>query len=151
MSEIKDQIDWKVIDQLHAATIEFSRNCSNIKKICVTLLIATCTLLAKFNDNSLDLSFFVAGFFIPLFFWGLDASSYFYQERLRGIINGKLNEIRNRNLNDTIITPIGYVLEIERNNDKRIYRSIFNYSMLLYYILLLGDLTLFIVYKMEWI
>jgi len=149
--EIKDQIDWKTIDQLHAATIEFSRNCSNIKKICVTLLIASCTLLAKFNNNSLDLSFFMAGFVVPLFFWGLDASSYFYQEKLRGIINDKLNDIKKRNLNDDIKTVEGFVLEIKRSKDKRLIRSIFNNSMLLYYILIGLDIVLFIAFKKGWI
>ena len=151
MTTIKDQIDWKTIDQLHTATIEFSRNCSNIKKICVTLLVASCTLLAKFNNNSLDLSFFIAGFVIPLFFWGLDASSYFYQEKLRGIINDKLNEIKIRNSDDAIKTPEGYVLEIKRTKDKRLIRSIFNNSMLLYYILIGLDITLFVAFKIGWI
>jgi hypothetical protein len=151
MDNIKDQIDWKVVDQLHAATLEFSRNCSNLKKICITLLIASCTLLAKFNNNSLDLSFFVAGFVIPLFFWGLDSTSYFYQEKLRGIINTKLNDIKRRNGNETITTAEGIALEIERTQESRLKRSIFNYSMLLYYILIGLDLVLFIAFKINWI
>lgn len=151
MTDIKDQIDWKTVDQLHAATLEFSRNCSNIKKICVTLLIASCTLLAKFNNNSLDLSFFVAGFVVPLFFWGLDASSYFYQEKLRAIINNKLNDIQNRNSNEVIKSSEGFVLEVNRTNDNRLIRSIFNSSMLLYYVLIVLDLILFFAFKNEWI
>jgi len=151
MDNIKDQIDWKVVDQLHAATLEFSRNCSNLKKICITLLIASCTLLAKFNNNSLDLSFFVAGFVIPLFFWGLDSTSYFYQEKLREIINRKLNDIKRRNGTDSITTAEGITLELERTQESRLSRSIFNYSMLLYYVLIGLDLALFGAFKLNWI
>ncbi len=145
--EIKDQIDWKVIDQLHAATIEFSRNCSSIKKLCVTVLIAACTLLAKFTGEALDPSFFVAGFLIPLFFWGLDAISYFYQEKLRGMINDKLNDIKNRNASDTLRSLEGIVLGTHRTKKSRVTRSIFNSSMLLYYILIGLDIILFIAFK----
>lgn len=144
MPSIEDDIDWKVVDQLHAATIEFSRNCSTIKKLCVTLLIAACTLLTKFNGDSLDISFFVAGFVIPLFFWGLDASSYYYQEKLRGIINTKLNGIKQRNSERTIQVPESITLALNRKDDTRVLRSIFNNSMFLYYFLIGLDLTLFV-------
>lgn len=145
--EIKDQIDWKVIDQLHAATIEFSRNCSSIKRLCVTVLIASCTLLVKLTDGILDPSFFVAGLLIPPLFWGLDATSYFYQEKLRGMINGKLNDIKNRNASDTLRSLEGIVLETHRTKKSRVVRSIFNSSMLLYYILIVINVILFIFFQ----
>lgn len=36
---IEDKIDWKKIDQLHNATINFSKNSLEIKSYCLLLLV----------------------------------------------------------------------------------------------------------------
>ena len=45
---LSDELNWNQIEQLHNATTGLSRQSFEIKKICLTLEIASLTLIAKF-------------------------------------------------------------------------------------------------------
>jgi len=127
---LPDELNWNQINQLHNATSVLSKQSFEIKKICLTLEIASLTLMAKFSNNTLDYSFFIAGLIIPFTFYILDVMTYFYQDRLREKMIIEENKIRVRNDQD------------EKINDKnkfRFYRSIKNSSHLIYLVLIIID------------
>jgi hypothetical protein len=80
---VAEDLDKDLLDQLHAATLKASDSCFEIKKLCATVLIPTGTLVSVFAAKRLDLSVFVAGILVVALFWLADATSYFYQRRLR--------------------------------------------------------------------
>ena len=76
MDEIKpytrsldDELDWKLLDQLHDAVSQISGFCFETKKFCVTTEFVVLTLFAKFTHDRLDHSLFVVGIVLPLAFW----------------------------------------------------------------------------------
>src|SRR5262245_36777611 len=83
---LQDELDWKLLDQLHGVVAQISSFCFETKKFCVTTLFVVLTLMVKFTSDKLDHSIFVAGLVIPLCFWFLDATGYFYQVKLRGMM-----------------------------------------------------------------
>ena len=78
-----DDLDKELIDQLHAATLNASDSCFELKKLCATVLIPTGTLVALFSGRRLNMAAFVAGLFVIGFFWLADAVGYYYQRKLR--------------------------------------------------------------------
>lgn len=94
---LQDELDWKLLDQLHGAVAQISSFCFEIKKFCVTTLFIVLTLMAKFTSDKLDHSLFVAGLMIPLCFWFLDATGYFYQVKLRGTMQAIRTRLASQN------------------------------------------------------
>jgi hypothetical protein len=130
---LPDELNWIQIEQLHNATRGLSKQSFEIKKICLTLEIATLTLIAKFLENNIDLSLFVAGLIIPVFFYLLDAMTYFYQDKLRGLMIKEENSIRARYQETEKDNP---------HNSKRLFRSFFNNSHWIYFALVVLDIAL---------
>lgn len=146
---LEDEIDWKIIDQLHGVVSQISGYCFDIKKFCVTTLFVVMTLLAKFSSGKLDNSFFITGSIIPICFWLLDSIAYFYQVKLRGKMEEHYDKIRNRNSSKK--DKGGLVI-----NESRIHiplchlvkNAFFNHSMWIYFILLLiNNFLWFLFYK----
>jgi hypothetical protein len=81
-------LDQLRIDQLHAATLKASDSCFEMKKMCATLVVAAGTLVSVFTDKTLSRGVFVAGLAVVLTFWLADSVGYFYQRRLRSIMDG---------------------------------------------------------------
>jgi hypothetical protein len=147
--QFKDDIAKLSIDQLHKAVLQFSGNCFELKKLCVTVLVSAGTLIATFTQRQLDTSIFVAGATIILFFWILDAQSYYYQEKLRAEMKNLAEEIAARHKTSLVVEGIGMPLTEERENWRVRQRSIhaaFNGSMAFYLLLVLLVLVTGVMY-----
>lgn len=122
-----DELDKIQIDQLHKATLNFSNNSLETKKLCVTLQIAAYTLLASIYKegtlSNLVLSLELLGILIPILFYSVDVVLYFYQDRLRENMNMKINEIKKRN---------GLPVKPLNQRKSRLLRSFINGSQILY-------------------
>lgn len=145
MKSKHDEIDMISIDQLHRAVLQMSKNCFEIKKLCVTVLISSSTLIAVFTEDRLDVFLFVSALFLVTFFWLLDSHSYYYQDKLRARMKVLAEEIASRNEPKLIIDGIGMPFSEERENripSKRVIFSLFNSSMFFYLALIICILIL---------
>ena len=134
---VEDEIDWKIIDQLHSATLNFSTTSLELKKILFILVGIAVPALIKLAGDKLDISLFVTIYLLSLTFWFLDSFTYFYQEKLREKMDKHFKLIKNRNTEAAIVTSakpenIDYTLENNRTSSDRIKRSIINPSVRLY-------------------
>lgn len=132
-TSLSDRLSFNLIDQLHNATISLSKQSFEIKKICLTIEVASLTLIAQFVSNKIDKALFIAGFIIPITFYLLDVMTYFYQDRLRGRMIKEENLIRSRNKTENIPN---------KHSKCRIWRSFFNSSHLIYLTLIIIDVIL---------
>lgn len=152
---LSDEIDFKVVDQLHSAVSQFSSFCFEIKKFCVTTIFIVLTFLTKFTNNQLDWSLFISCFLMILFFWSLDSTSYYYQVKLRGLMNSRIKEIEKRNSNNGIKDHKGDVIIDSSRTEKSFIRkalnSLFNPSMSLYYGLFLINIISVLLFKYGYI
>ena len=133
---VKIELNLKQIDQLHNATLQFSNFCFEIKKTCIATIFIVLTFVVTFTNKELDLSIFIISYITVICFWLLDSTAYFYQVKLRTMMNGKFS---------TVLTLSGETpendaaIEDSRSNEslfKKLFSSSFNASMILYYILL---------------
>ncbi|WOE41987.1 hypothetical protein [Acinetobacter chinensis] len=133
---IKIELNLKQIDQLHNATLQFSNFCFEIKKTCIATIFIVLTFVVTFTNKELDLSIFIISYITVICFWLLDSTAYFYQVKLRTMMNRKFS---------TVLTLSGQTpendaaIEDSRSNEsipKKLFSSSFNASMILYYILL---------------
>ncbi len=135
-AKIKDQIDWKTVDQLHDATLKISNDCFEYKKLCVAVVAGVIALMVRFgSEENLQFVFAVCGL-VCLGFWFSDATAYYYQRSLRRTMTVKLNKIAERN-----------GAEQETNIDApTMWASIFNRSMALYSVLLAVVAVLWVIF-----
>jgi hypothetical protein len=140
---LQDELDWKLLDQLYGVVAQISNFCFETKKFCVTTEFVVLALMVKFTKDSLDDSIFVAGLLIPLCFWFLDATGYFYQVKLRGTMETIRERLAVRG-HETIVAADGArVIAPERAASalhQRVLSASFNHSMWLYGILVTADL-----------
>lgn len=61
---IEDKIDWKKIDQLHNATINFSKNSLEIKKLLFVVIGISTPLIINLCNNQLDVALFISLYII---------------------------------------------------------------------------------------
>ena len=141
--DAQDEILWSQVDQLHAATLQISDSCFQYKKLCIALLGAAVTVLLKFTDNGLDHSLFVLCITVILGFWIADANAYFYQKKLRGLMVGAKNQICERSCDE------GFC--ISKPKEPSVTSSLFNWSMTLYYFLLILSAGGWIAFCLGWI
>ena len=104
---LEDEIDWKIIDQLHAATLNFSTTSLELKKLFFVLVGIAVPTLIKLAGDELDLSLFVTIYLISSTFWLLDSFTYFYQEKLREKMDKHFMQIRIRNIGTIDVPEIG--------------------------------------------
>ena len=132
---VEDEIDWKIIDQLHSATSNFSTTSLELKKLLFVLVGIAVPSLIKLAGDKLDISLFVTIYMLSLTFWFLDSFTYFYQEKLREKMDKHFGLIKARNT-DAIILPgkkaDDFTLENNRTSSDRIKRSLTNPSVRLY-------------------
>lgn len=135
---LEDELDWKVIDQLHSATVNFSTTSLEIKKLFFVLIGIAVPTIIKLSEDKLDFSLFMTLYILTFTFWFLDSFTYFYQEKLREKMNWHFNEIKNRN-KESLIVPDGIkqglVIETNRTNKNRLWRSASNPSVRFYFVL----------------
>lgn len=141
--KIEERIDWKNIDQLHNATVNFSKNSLEIKKLLFVVIGISTPLIINLSNNKLDTSLFISLYIILIPFWIFDSYTYYYQKKLRAKMEGLFIEIKNRNLNTTDVFQ-------EKSQIKQIIMALFNLSHLCFYGVLLILITLiFILYLMD--
>lgn len=132
---LEDEIDWKIIDQLHTATLNFSATSLELKKILFILVGIAVPSLIKLAGDKLDTSLFVTIYILGLTFWLLDSFTYFYQEKLREKMDKHFGQIKKRNIEILILTKKieeDFTLENNRTSADRIKRSLINPSVRLY-------------------
>jgi hypothetical protein len=143
---LEDEIDWKIIDQLHSATLNFSTTSLELKKLLVVLIGIAVPSLIKLADDRLDLSLFVTIYLLAFTFWFLDSFTYYYQEKLREKMDKLFSQIKRRNTEVLIFTELkseDFTLENERTSKNRIIRSVLNPSVGLYvFVILLNTIAL---------
>lgn len=133
----REKIDFININELHNSTLEISKQSFEIKKICIATIGAlNGFLLSKSNfiyhpeisnhktDEYLILSSLLLTFFICVLFHITDGTTYYFQRKNRE----KQNEIKNKILLLENSEPIFF-------NKTNIIKSLFNYSMTMYYLL----------------
>lgn len=132
---LEDEIDWKIIDQLHAATINFSTTSLELKKLLIVLIGIAVPSLIKLAGDKLDVSLFVTIYILTITFWFLDSFTYYYQEKLREKMDKLFNDIKKRNRENIILSDKqqeDFTLENNRTSRDRIWRSAMNPSVRLY-------------------
>lgn len=144
----EDEIDWKIIDQLHNATNNFSSSSLEFKKIYFVLLGILTPIIFKLGDNKFDIALLITPFCLSIFFWILDIITYYIQETLRENMDKHFEKLKERNSN-TSENNDEYTLPNNRTKKNRLYRSIFNNSAFFYPIILLLNIILFILYYAE--
>lgn len=135
---LEDEIDWKVIDQLHTATVNFSSTSLELKKLYFVLVGIAVPSLIKLAGDKLDISLFITLYFLTFTFWFMDGFTYFYQEKLREKMNWHFTEIKNRNEKNLILTKTikpSFSIEANRTKENRFLRSISNPSVKFYFIM----------------
>jgi len=140
---LQDELDWKLLDQLYGVVAQISSFCFEIKKFCVTTLFLVMTFMAKFTSDKLDHSIFVAGLLIPICFWFLDATGYFYQVKLRGAMESIRQRLASRDTKSLIASNGAVVIAQSRASASardRVIDAGFNNSMWLYVLLVIVDL-----------
>lgn len=146
---IQDELDWKLLDQLHSVVAQISSFCFEIKKFCVTTLFVVMTLMAKFTLDKLDHSIFVAGLIIPVCFWFLDATAYFYQVKLRGTMESIRRRLASRDENPLVAENGEMIISSSRASASicdRIFDAAFNHSMWIYGFLVLIDFCVWLLF-----
>lgn len=146
---LQDELDWKLLDQLYGAVIQISNFCFEIKKFCVTTLFIVMTFVVKFTSDRLDNSIFATGLFISICFWFLDSMGYFYQVKLRGMMESIRHRLALRNGEKLESANGVVVIEMSRTFIpiyNRIFDAVFNSSMWLYVLLILLDLGVWLLF-----
>ena len=138
-----DEIDWQLLTQLHSVVLQISSFCFRTKQICLTLDVAVAGILFRITDNKLDESIFVAGLIIPIGFWFLDAVAYFYQVKIRGVMESIRSQLRQRNEGNALVginhAPVIEADRAEGTWFRRAAKAGFNHSMWFYALLVVSD------------
>ncbi|WP_312648984.1 hypothetical protein [Aminipila sp.] len=128
-SDIADELNKIQIQQLHNATLNFSNNSLETKKLCITVEVAVFTLLTAIYKEESSYSKLIDavrffGILVPSLFYIVDVVLYFYQDRLREKMVIEGNEIRKRyKLTEKVINK----------NKHRVRKSFFNGSQIMYF------------------
>lgn len=146
---LADEIDWKILDQLESVVSKTSTNCFELKKLCITMLSIILPFIAKFAKNNIYDLLLITGLLIPFFFWLLDATNYYYQRKIRILMEDIVERINKRNDTGKHKDIKYYIIhKIENETGPwKIARVLFNHSMWLYFIIMGLDSLIWIIYK----
>ena len=149
-----DELDWQLLSQLHNVVLQISTFCFRTKQICLIVNIAVVGILFKVTASKLDDSIFVAGLVIPAGFWFLDAIGYFYQIKMRQLMENIRAQLKERN-KDKLIVGVEHdpVIAPERLKETWLgnaWSAFANHSMWLYGLLITADLALWLAYSKGW-
>jgi hypothetical protein len=147
---LQDELDWKLLDQLSGVVSQISSFCFETKKFCVTTLFVVMTLMVKFTSDKLDDSIFVAGLLIPLCFWFLDSTGYFYQVKLRGTMEQIRSRLASRDLRPLVAADGTGIIAKDRvniPNYRKVLDAALNHSMWLYAVLVVANLAVWALFS----
>lgn len=140
IKSLQDEIDWKIIDQLHNATLNFSSKSLENKKLFVTSIGIIIPIILKITNESLDLSIFISIYCIIIVFWLLDSYTNYYQMLLRGKMDEKFKKILDRNSEKKIVYSSkseAFTIEKERSEKIGIKDIFFSKAHLIYLLFLI--------------
>lgn len=141
----KDEIDYKIIDQLHNATLNFSKTTLELKKILFVIIGIVVSIFFNKSGSTIDNSLFLTICILIFAFWFFDSFAYYYQEKLREGMDKRFKKIQERY---KIIDKDEHTLEDDRESDFRYLRSFINSSNLAFYpIMLILDLLAWLFLK----
>ncbi|WP_272085709.1 hypothetical protein [Nannocystis bainbridge] len=123
----EEQVAWKEVDQLHAATLQFAGKCLELKKLCVALCAALVVWLADKDLRFIECA--VLGLALLAFFWLADAQNYYYQRKTRRGIAAALVRARLARGLGNSVSPLG----IEKDAVGSVLSSLLNTSQLFYF------------------
>lgn len=141
---LEDELDWKLLDQLYGVVSQISSFCFETKKFCVTTEFVVLTILMKLTDDKLNNTVFIAGLIIPICFWFLDAIGYYYQARLRHMMDAIKERIASQS-ERTIFNMSGENKDLIEQI-KMVLKSFVNHSMWLYILMVLIDSSVWFFY-----
>ncbi|SFZ79575.1 hypothetical protein [Chitinimonas taiwanensis] len=147
---LQDELDWKLLDQLSGVVSQISSFCFETKKFCVTTLFVVMTLMVKFTSDKLDDSIFVAGLLIPLCFWFLDSTGYFYQVKLRGTMEQIRSRLASRDQRPLVAADGTGIIAKDRvniPNYRKVLDAALNHSMWLYALLVVANLAVWALFS----
>lgn len=130
--DINSEIDWKIIDQLHNAVLNFSHNSMQAKKIMFTILGVFIAAMFQVETAKNCLKWFPFVIVIVMLFWAFDAYTYYYQEKLRADMDARFRSIKERC--PSVNSKDEFTLPDKRETGGRFWRSIFNLSVSLFYL-----------------
>lgn len=153
MSEYKksfeDEVDWKIIEQLHNATTRFSSSSLEFKKIYFMIIGIATPIIFKLSGEKFDIALLISPLIISFFFWFLDSFTYYYQEKLREKMDNHFEILKKRNEKKNIVINQAhstqkeeFTLENKRDSKSRLKRSILNNSSAFYPILIILNIIL---------
>ena len=144
--EIEDRLNEIQIEQLHRATLNFSNNSLETKKLCMTVMSAVfTTFVSIYSSFPSDKRWMLKACIIaiPLFFYVVDVVFYFYQDSLREKMIKEENEIRKRHgLELRTFRKKDLTNSKDLTDSKRLGRSLFNKSQIMYGLLLVLNVCL---------
>lgn len=129
--DIDSEIDWKIIDQLRNAVLNFSRNSMQAKKILFAMLGVFVAALFQVKNLATCLKWFPFVIAIVVLFWVFDAYTYYYQEKLRAAMDVRFHSLKRRYPSSN--PDDDFTLPDSRKACGRLWRSLFNVSVLLFY------------------
>lgn len=151
-AKLENSLDSQKVEQLHKAVLGLSTQSFELKKLCVTIEVSACTLAVTFFKNSLDSSEFLLTLkiiilVIPILFYVVDITTYYYQDKLRYNMNNLENKIRERN---NIVEKVNdRFTKQKRMVFKRLIRSVTSVSNIIYWGLILLGILFFALVKAE--
>lgn len=144
-NEIDYELNMEKYRQLHNIVLSFSNNSIEIKKMCITTLIAIPTIFFAFfkdKDISIDMIKYTCyGLLsITILFYFVDVYTYYYQKKLRDLMSDI--EYKIKNVSNACTENICLSCKNRKKVIHRLKISLFNWSNLIYYLLF----TLFIIF-----
>ena len=146
-TDIDYEIDLKIIDQLHNAVINFSRNSMQAKRIMFTLLgvfVAALFQLSSLQDAIKWFPFVIA---IVALFWAFDSYTYYYQEKLRGKMDERFESLKKRYSGSNNADE--FTLPDKRKSECRVLRSLVNWSIVFYPAVILMIVVLWVLIEKQ--
>jgi hypothetical protein len=135
----QNTLDQNSINQLHAAVLQVSQTCYDIKKLCATIIgsvVAGVVGLAQVQpDVRISYPFFLVGVAISTFFWFLDAQNYLLQRRMRERMKELSDNIARRSGFMMLVDGVGMPISSNSKKTNALIKSTFNSSMIFYYLL----------------
>ena len=93
----EDELDWATVEQLHEATLQISKSCFELKKLCIGLIGIALTLLTKLTPATPTENYLLVVIVICFGFWIADFTSYYYQKSTRLAMDQRIKRIASRN------------------------------------------------------
>lgn len=137
-SEHQDNIYFEKneIDQLHNAILEISKQCFDLKKTCITVLVAIFAIIPNIRNTSSPLDYKTLynciSICAPLFFYLTDSYCYYYQRKLRSRMENIIKKAKYKH-------SIEYYYGNTKDTTIRatVFNAMFNTSHCFYLILIL--------------